>query len=343
MKTQWEFWLKAGGLTGAVYLIFAYGLPFLLPFLAGYGMAAAIRPIVLWFEKKFHIRRGITAACALTVLLSFLGGCLILLVSAGVRQLAALAGNWNYYVDICNEWLMSVCRGLDRFLGLREGMTFGSLCENVAHAVEEGQGALFSKAVQYSLPTFMKLLDVGIAVFTGILSAFYFSISDAKDWGNSGGFLPRIRERLGCIFGAYFRAQIVIMLITSAVCSLGLFLLGNPYSVLLGILFGILDALPMIGIGLLLLPWCVICGLTGNIKYALGLFVLYMVCYLLREILEPRLIGKRAGISTLQTLASIYIGYRLFGIFGVITGPIAYVFLREGIAYLRQGQNPINE
>ena len=141
--------------------------------------------------------------------------------------------------------------------------------------------------------------------------------------------LSKIKSKMSIIFRAYIKAQLVIMLITSTLCSIGFALIKNPYFLILGIVVGLLDALPLIGLGIIMIPWAVGYFIIGNVRKGLVIAVIYIICYFVREILEPKLIGDNAGIGPLTSLVCIYIGYEIFGLLGVFLGPIAYMIIQQ--------------
>jgi predicted PurR-regulated permease PerM len=106
-------------------------------------------------------------------------------------------------------------------------------------------------------------------------------------------------------------------------------LLQSPYFLPLALLIGIVDALPVFGSGTILVPWAVIRLLLGDIKMGVGLLLLWGLCTLNRQLLEPRLLGQKLGMSTLLTLFLMYVGYQLFGLFGFILGPVGYLIGKE--------------
>ena len=108
-----------------------------------------------------------------------------------------------------------------------------------------------------------------------------------------------------------------------------LFLIGNPYSVLFGIGIGILDALPVLGSGSVLIPWGLVLLARGQTGRALILIALFCICYLVREIAEARLMGDKVGLSALETLASMYVGIELFGIAGFLLGPVGLLLIED--------------
>lgn len=105
--------------------------------------------------------------------------------------------------------------------------------------------------------------------------------------------------------------------------------MGNPYYIMAGMLIGILDALPIFGTGTVLIPWSVLRLLVGDWGQAVLLAGLYLVCYLVRQILEAKMMGGQVGLSPLETLASVYVGLELFGFFGFILGPLGLLLIED--------------
>ena len=137
----------------------------------------------------------------------------------------------------------------------------------------------------------------------------------------------------------YVKAQIVIVGIISGLAAVVLAFLGIPNGMLWGMLAGILDALPFVGTSVVLLPMAVWQVFNGNYVRAGICILLYVVCIFLRELLEPKLIGKRMGFSTLAVLVSLYVGIQLFGIWGIIKGPLGFVLIAESYRSLQQSES----
>ena len=130
------------------------------------------------------------------------------------------------------------------------------------------------------------------------------------------------------IVKVYFKSQLIIMVITAIICSVTLLILQIDNGVIVGILIGLLDALPMIGVGIILIPWSILSVIEGKYFIAIILFAAFVVCNLVREIIEPKLMGDKVGIHPVVTLASIFIGYKLFGVIGFILGPIGFIIIK---------------
>ena len=139
----------------------------------------------------------------------------------------------------------------------------------------------------------------------------------------------RIIKRLQKTTVTYLKAQGIIIALVGAVCSVGFWLMGSPYFLLLGIALGLLDALPLIGTGTFLYPTAVILLIQGRTSSALGCVLLDIITSLLREFLEPKLLGNKLGVSPIVILASVYLGMLMFGGFGVILGPLSFSTVYE--------------
>ena len=120
-----------------------------------------------------------------------------------------------------------------------------------------------------------------------------------------------------------------VRVLVTVICTAGLWALGNPYFLLLGIVIGLMDALPFIGTGIILIPIAVSWIFRKNVKMALGYAGLFLLTYIVREILEPRLLGRKLGIYPFVLVITVYAGIYLYGIAGVILGPVTLLTVKE--------------
>ena len=144
-----------------------------------------------------------------------------------------------------------------------------------------------------------------------------------------------ITDKLNSLAKIYFKVQMLIMLSTAIICVIGFLLIRNPYAIVLGIILGLLDALPMFGTGTVLIPWCIILLVAGHFFSAAVLFTVYIITYLLREFMESKFMGDRLGIAPFTMMVIIYMGLVLYGILGFILGPVSYVIIKTIILYLK--------
>lgn len=123
------------------------------------------------------------------------------------------------------------------------------------------------------------------------------------------------------VLGIYARSYVLLFLLTFVELGIGLTILRIPYSVLVALIIAILDILPILGTGTVLLPWSVILFVIGNVPLGLGILILYLVITAIRNTVEPKLVGKQIGLHPLATLISMYVGLKLFGLLGMIILP----------------------
>ena len=109
----------------------------------------------------------------------------------------------------------------------------------------------------------------------------------------------------------------------------GLLLIRQPYALLLAVVIAFIDALPVFGTGTVLLPWAVLCCLEGNFPKGIALTALYLVIWLVRSIMEPKLMAKSAGLPPLPALMAMYVGFCAMGVAGMILGPILLLLVKQ--------------
>ena len=123
----------------------------------------------------------------------------------------------------------------------------------------------------------------------------------------------------------WLSAQLKLSVIAFGALLVGFWLLRVPYGILWAAVIAVVDLLPVLGCGTVLVPWSLICLLQGQQLRGLGLLGLYGVVWLLRSVLEPKLLGKELGLDPLVTLLAVYAGYRLLGLTGMLLAPILAV------------------
>ena len=141
------------------------------------------------------------------------------------------------------------------------------------------------------------------------------------------GWLFKNKRNITGSFLKYLRAYLFLMLITAAEMLVGFLIIGIDYAVLLALTVALLDALPLIGVGAVLVPMAIYNFLVGKSGIALGILILFLIHTVLRQVAEPRIIGKNLGIHPIVSLTLVYFGYRLFGAVGVLLVPVFSVLI----------------
>ena len=318
------------------WLTMKYLLPLLFPFLLGALLALAAEPMVGFLCRRLHMPRVVSTAISVSMVFCFLAMLLLMLCAFALRQLKNLAGILPDLETAARTGLALVqTRLLD--LAARAPKGIRPLLEDNVRTLLADSGNLLGKLTAWLLGLAGSILahvpDSALGLGTAILSAFLISakLPQIRKW-----LLRRIprqqlrsalesARRMRKVLGRWLLAQGKLMSITFAIVAAGLTLLRIPSGMLWAVLVALVDALPILGTGTVLVPWSVVCFLQGDTPRALGILGIYITAALTRSMLEPKLLGKHLGLDPLVTLIALYIGYRLWGVGGMILAPLLTV------------------
>lgn len=208
--------------------------------------------------------------------------------------------------------------------------TVNNALNNILSNVVSFAGNLSTRIAGFTINTATSLPIVILSIIFTIMGTFYFSYDRERIAGFfTSTFPPRVVKHFRLIkegvFTAFFgqiKAQIFISFVLMLIIIAGLYLLHKPYALLLGILIGVADVLPVIGAGLFLNTWAIVALVLGDYYSAIGLFVIYLVTITVRQIIEPRIVGKQLGLYPLVTMISMFAGFQFMGTLGLIAGPL---------------------
>ncbi len=330
------------GITGAVYAGCKYLLPLVIPFFAAYGMALLLEPSSRWLSRKLSFR---WKGKSVRVPIELIGGTELLLLltalSAGIywggqrllEQAKLLMDSLPEMTRQFDRWLTGGCRQVETALHLRKGYVVLLVQDMLRELGEKVKTAAMPYLMVSSVTIFQWTVSAAVILLVVFLATVLTlgKLEAIRDYQKQSLFREEFEllHQKFAVFGkAFLRVQGVILLLTCGVCTAGLWLMGNPYYVLLGIGIGLLDALPLLGTGTVLLPWAAAELFGGYGGRAVMLVGIYVACYLIRQILETKMMAKGIGLSALETLASLYVGLQLFGALGVVLGPLALMLLR---------------
>lgn len=191
-------------------------------------------------------------------------------------------------------------------------------------------GNMSTKVAGFTINTATSLPIIILSIIFTIMGTFYFSYDRERIMGYFERTVPvRVMQRFRMIKGGVFtaifgqvKAQMFISFVLMLIIITGLLIMGKPYALLLGILIGIADVLPVVGAGLFLNSWAIGALVVGDYYTAIGLFVIYLVTITVRQIIEPRIVGKQLGLYPLVTMVSMFAGFQIIGTLGLIAGPM---------------------
>lgn len=324
----------------ALWLCIKVLLPWVLPFFLALCIASLLEPGVEFACKHLGLPRWLAAGMALLLLLTVVVGVLFF-----------LALRLNYELTVYFSQLPQHMEGLDALVSQGEAwgnQLIGLFPAELGDQLLTGWNSLLEEGL--SLPNRLYQWLVGslnwmmvtlpqafLFLCTTLLASYFTSVQRPALKAFLLNLLPeagrhklrQLSQGLRHSLGGWLRAQGTLMLLTFGELSLGFFLLRVDLAFLLAALVALLDALPVFGTGTVLLPWALLSFLEGNSPFALGLLALYGVITLVRNLLEPGLIGATVGLSPLATLFALYVGVQLLGVVGFFLAPLLAVLLRE--------------
>lgn len=316
-----------------VWILVRFFLPMLSPFLLAAVLALTAEPLVSALHKKIKLPRSVAAAIGVTVALAIAVLLTVFLCALLIRQMGLLAGVLPDLED-------TAMTGLDALENWMLGMAQkapGGIQSVLTHGVRNmfsNSSALLDRLIERLLSMASAVLkglpDSALGFGTWILASFMISARFPKIRTWLSSHIPTVWKehyvlqfrRVKNSFGAWLVAQLKLTGTTFAVLTAGFFLLHIAHPLLWAAVTCVVDILPILGTGTVLIPWSVVCFLQGDTLRAVGLLGIYGTVSLLRSVLEPRLVGKQLGLDPLTTLLAIYAGYRFWGLLGMIFAPV---------------------
>lgn len=339
-------------LAGILLLIFVVPplVRFLMPLIVAWIVAMIANPIIHFLEKRIKIMRKHGSALVIILVLAAL-------IAAFYGLAVLVASQFSSWVTELPEVYDSVTQNLQHlFQSLHQ--KYNMIPADVKLAFDQRENVL-DDYIQKAIDGLLKMVNSGslskvssfasslmdflvYAILT-ILASYFMTVE--KDHftkllqEKTPAGVQRIWDKIRKIFiraiGGYFKAHFQIMIVIFFITVIPFAFMGISYSGLLAVVIAIVDFLPFFGAGTVLVPWAVYRLVTGSYTYAVILFVIYVVVLIVRQLLEPKLIGDNIGMSPFETLVFMLIGYRLAGVLGLIIGiPVGMILIecyREGM------------
>lgn len=332
------YWLIIGGI---VFLLLKYGLTYIMPFIIGFGIAWILRKPIRFLAGRCHVRQSVAAIFLVILFYSAAGALLFLL---GIRIVTAFmdlfAAIPNWYTKDIQPALMELIASLEVTLSRLDASvvdTLNELAMNLVKSLGEMLSGFSVKAIgavsnyASALPGFL------IRVLFAVISSFFFAVDYEKVTGFAMRQMKEKHQKMVIVVKNYvvntlfkcIRSYAFIMFITFVELSLGLTILGIENSVFIALCIAVFDILPVLGTGGVMIPWTVLEAIQGNYSLAIGLLAVYLVVTVIRNIIEPKIVGSQVGLHPLVTLMSMFVGAQLFGVLGLFGLPITLSLLKN--------------
>ena len=321
------FALVTVGVSAFFTVLFSY----IAPFFVGLVIALIMNPLVNLAVKRTKLTRWLASLLALLLFIAAMSSLGVLIVMTLVRQVVSFIETapilFETVLADANLWIERMSDNLPEgwYIPDIQGMV-------VAAGTAFIDGGMAGQALGFvgNVPMFL------VNLILTVVSAYFFLADREKIFGLVRRTCPKwIAEQwsitkagLSHAIAGFFRAQVILMVMVGVISIIGLFILRNPYALLLGLLFAILDFIPMLGPALVLIPWALFSMLLGSYSLGFGLLIIYGVITVARQVLQPKIMGTQMGVHPLAFLMSMFIGFRIFGLVGFVVGPSLLILFK---------------
>lgn len=321
-----------------IFLILKYAVFVVMPFLIGFTVAACLNPAVRFLCRRFDMKRRPTAVLILLLFYATIGMLATVLVVRLTVLIGEFSGRLPYiWTETVEPALVSGFNAVNGLLSKFDGHENSAFAMTLTGFFNSAKNSLGNAVSDVSVRALAWLSGFAAAVprfvvelLFAVISSFFFMIdyegllrlAKKRLPVRVVGILTELRDKFFSTTVKYLRSYALIMLITFSELLLGLILLRTANAALLALIIALLDILPVIGTGAVVIPWAVVELIRGHIGYGVGLIVLWAVITVVRNIIEPKIVGRGVGLHPLATLISMFVGSKLFGFLGLILLPV---------------------
>lgn len=324
-----------------IYLAFKFVIGWVLPFLLAFGMVSLIHPLIRVIKKNLKIKQEIISLLVMILIYALVGVIIFLLI---MQVVILIRDNLPLLPDYYKETMEpAIIRAGDSLIAFIHNLPpewqeqITGFQDQVLSAVQtflidlSQRGVSFLSSLTTSVPSFM------IAFVFTIMLSFFICMQYDKVVTFISVQLPEkvksiIKDLRGIVMETvvkYFKAALTLMFITFIELSVGLLALSTKNAIPIAAGIAIFDALPFFGTGAIMIPWLLIELLQANYRFAFGLAILYAIVTVIRNFIEPKVVGDKLGLNPIVSLSAIYLGFKLFGVLGMIVMPILTQIVME--------------
>lgn len=330
--------------------VFRYVVPWCLPFLLGFAIAWMLQGAIRKLSNKLNIKNKVIAIIVLALFYLSIGS----LVVFGSIQLIAMLGDLfkelpAYYessIEPALETLFESFSSLLSNINIDMAKNFKDLNSTLLEIGQQIAPSVSSGSISY-LTDFVSFVPSFLVSFIFmIISSFFFAMdfTSIKDFimlqfdDSKKNIIRRAKAHTVGTLGKFLKSYGIIMTITFIELSAGLLILGVDNAIAIALLIAIFDILPVLGTGGIMIPWIIISFINGQVELAFGLLVVYLIITVIRNIIEPKIVGVQVGAHPIVMLISMFLGVKILGAVGIIAFPVLVIIVKnlneEGIIHL---------
>ncbi len=326
---------------GIGYVSLKFLLKPLLPFLLAWGIAMMVRPAVNKICGRSKLPRKLVSCFAVIFVFLLILGLVTVLCGRMVRELQGLSDDLMSDAAGAVGELFDFAEGIADRLPFLDRVDDPEAAEQIRRSVVsmiEGAVSRFSEKIPEAVMKAMSALP-GILLFAvvTVVATFYLGcdVTAVNAFiarqlpASSRHYLFEAKAKLAEAGIKYVKAYLMLLLITFVQLLVGFYLLKIPYTLTLAALIALIDILPVLGVGTVLVPWSILLFVRGDVYTGVGLLILFAIIWVVRQVAEPRIVGQSIGLSPLVTLVVMYAGYHFMGFAGLFVFPLILILLKN--------------
>jgi len=314
-----------------------YLVPVFLPFIIAFLLATIIDPIVKYLQKHGKMSRPIAVIGTMMFFLTIIATITIGIISRLIVELEKLSKTLPQYSVIFNAEVKLLQQRLQNwYVDIELPQQVITRLQGTVDNLIELLSVIASNTIDLLLAMLAGLPSGLLITLVALLSTYFFSRDKELIVATLFKVLPdrweekfaSVLEELESAIVGFLRAQIFLIVVTAGQTIVFLSIMGVDYALTMGVVVGLVDILPVLGPGAVFVPWIIIEFVLGKKKLALFLLLLYGSVVVVRQLLQPKVIGTQVGIHPLSALMAMYIGLKVMGVVGIVLGPMILVLFK---------------
>ncbi len=323
-----------------VYLGFKLAI-FYIPFLIAFIISLMLEPIIKFIMKKTKLKRKTSSIIVFIIALTIIVGLLIWGITSLISETSDILSNFNEYADTAYSFVQNTISGIN----FNQFQIPENVMSSIQNSATEFLGVITNwvKGVVTGVANFITSIPtIGIYVVVTFLSLYFICTDKIYMLDQLEHHLPetwvkKMEVHLKGItqtLGGYLKAQVILVIISFVISLIGLYIFhfigwNVQYPLLMALLIGFVDALPIFGSGTIMIPWAGYLAFTGDITLAIAIIILWIIMSVVRQLIEPKIVSGQIGIHPIFTLIAMYTGFKFIGVLGMLLGPIILIILKN--------------
>lgn len=306
------------------------------PFLIGILIAVAVERLVNFFIVKFKVPRKLIGTILVIIVYLLIASILALIVTALVREAIGISANIPTIYEESKIEYNAIYKSIVDFMDKTPSTISNSIYElglKLLSKVTE----IVTKVVNSVIDFIMFVPNIMIYIIITFLATLFLVTDRRTITRYLTDLLPNeLVKKLSSVIvksfqslGSYLKAMCIMICITFVELLIAFTILKQPYPLTLALVVAVVDALPILGTGTILIPWAIYSAITGNLGLGAGLLIVYLVITIVRQLIEPKVVSENIGVHPFITLLAMYVGMKIFGLFGLIVGPVLMIIFKN--------------